>query len=152
MTNPLRGMSTIRYQAADHAAAKRWYSEFLGVEPYFDRPGYCEFRIGDYQHELGILDAKFLGTLGGAERATAPAGVVVYWHVDDLQATLDRLVAMGATVHEPIREFGEGFVGAAVLDPFGNIVGLMYNVHFLSVLAERQAHPAGIRQASAVTA
>ncbi|MBI4049018.1 MAG: VOC family protein, partial [Devosia nanyangense] len=31
---------------------------------------------------------------------------------------------------------GEGFVGAAVLDPFGNIVGLMYNKHYLEVLAK----------------
>jgi len=137
MTNPLRGLSTIRYQALDHEGAKAWYAELLGVEPYFDRPGYCEFRIGDHQHELGILDARYLGTLGAAAAPQGPGGVVAYWHVDDLEGTLARMVAMGATIHEPVREFGEGFVGAAVLDPFGNIVGLMYNVHYLEMLGAR---------------
>ena len=136
MTNPLRGLSTIRYQAFDHQAAKRWYSEFLGLEPYFDRPGYCEFRLGDFQAELGLLDANYLGTLGTAETSGTPGGVVAYWHVDDLEGTIERLVAMGAVVHEPVRQFGEGFIGAAVLDPFGNILGLMHNAHYLAMVGE----------------
>lgn len=61
----LRGFATINYWADDMEAAKRWYADLLGVEPYFERPGphgkvaYAEFRIGDYQHEPGILDRKF---------------------------------------------------------------------------------------------
>ena len=132
----LRGLSTIRFQAADLEAASRWYAELLGIEPYFHRPGYVEFRIGDYQHELGILDAAYAGQLGSGG-PNAPGGAVVYWHVDDVQATVDRAIAFGATLHEPIREFGEGFVGAAVLDPFGNILGVMYNKHYLEVLESR---------------
>jgi len=31
----------------------------LGIEPYFTRPGYAEFGIGDYQHELGIIDRRY---------------------------------------------------------------------------------------------
>lgn len=44
----LRGLATISFYAADHEGAKKWYSEFLGVDPYFSVPGYVEFRIGDY--------------------------------------------------------------------------------------------------------
>jgi predicted enzyme related to lactoylglutathione lyase len=132
----LRGVSAVRYQAADLAAAKRWYAELLGIEPYFNRPEYVEFRLGDYQHELGLLDSKFVGVLGGHDAAAAgPSGVVAYWHVDDVPATLDRLLAMGATQHEAPRDFGHGFVGASVIDPFGNILGIMYNPHYLEVLA-----------------
>jgi hypothetical protein len=58
--SPLRGLSTVNLFAADHAAARAWYTEFLGVEPYFERPGYVEFRIGDYQGELGIIDSKYV--------------------------------------------------------------------------------------------
>jgi predicted enzyme related to lactoylglutathione lyase len=58
----------------------------------------------------------------------------VYWHVDDVPATLDRLQSMGAKQHEVPRDFGEGFVGASVVDPFGNILGIMYNPHYLEVL------------------
>lgn len=134
----LRGLTTVRYQADDHAAAKRWYTELLGIEPYFDRPGYAEFRVGDYQHELGLLDQAFASQLGGASgvEPDGPSGAVVYWHVDDVPATIARLLAMGAKEHEPPRDFG-GFIAASVVDPFGNIVGVMYNPHYLEVLATR---------------
>lgn len=131
----LRGLTTVAYQADDLAAATKWYGDVLGIEPYFNTPAYVEFRIGDYQHELGILDRRYLGELGGAEgSATGPAGVITYWHVDDVPAAIDRLLAMGATPHQPPRDFGEGFIGASVVDPFGNILGLMYNPHYLEVL------------------
>ena len=29
------------------------------MEPYFERPGYIEFRLGDYQQGLGGLDHKY---------------------------------------------------------------------------------------------
>lgn len=78
-----RGVGTISYYAQDVPAAKAWYTEVLGIAPYFERPEggppeYVEFRIGDY---------------------------------------------------------GEGFVTASVVDPFGNILGIMTNPHYVEVLA-----------------
>src|SRR5262245_47035157 len=73
MTSPLRGVSTVSFFAADHVAATRWYTEFLGVEPYFERPGYVEFRVGDYQHELGVIDSKYVP---GTESSVGRAGVM----------------------------------------------------------------------------
>jgi predicted enzyme related to lactoylglutathione lyase len=59
----------------------------------------------------------------------------VYWHVDDVPATFERLLAMGAQEHLPITPRGEeGFVTASVVDPFGNVLGIMYNPHYLEVL------------------
>lgn len=55
----LRGFATINFWADDLEAAKAWYTELLGIAPYFERPGYAEFRIGDYQHELGIVDRRY---------------------------------------------------------------------------------------------
>ncbi|HEY4993401.1 MAG TPA: VOC family protein [Nakamurella sp.] len=127
----LRGLTTVSFYAADLDAARRWYTELLGIEPYFQRPGYVEFRIGDHQHELGIIDARYAP--GGA--TDGRAGAIVYWHVDDLAATFDRLLSLGATEHDAPRERGEGFVTASVVDPFGNILGVMYNQHYLQVLA-----------------
>lgn len=130
----LRGLSTLRFHASDLDAAKRWYTGLLGLAPYFERPGYIEFRLGDYQHELGILDSRFRGPLSQIETSGQPGGAVMYWHVDDLEAALARAVSLGARVYEPARQFGDGFVGASVLDPFGNILGLMFNRHYLEVL------------------
>ncbi len=129
----LRGLATISFYAADHAAAKNWYTEFLGVEPYFERPGYAEFRLGDYQHELGLIDSKYVPGLDTS--ATRAAGAIAYWHVDDVRATLERLLSMGARQLEAAADRGGGFVTASVIDPFGNILGIMYNPHYLEVLS-----------------
>ena len=132
----LRGLATVNFYAADMKAAKKWYSELLGIEPYFERPdsehpAYIEFRLGDYQHELGIIDSKFASK--GA--VASPGGAVVYWHVDDVAATLEKVTAMGAKVYEPLTKRGEaGFITASVVDPFGNILGIMYNPHYLEIL------------------
>src|SRR3954451_10017891 len=80
----LRGMSTLNFYAPDLAAARRWYTELLGIEPYFEVPGYIEYRIGDDEDERGIIDAAYAppGSTGGG-------GATVYWHVDDLDSTLE---------------------------------------------------------------
>jgi predicted enzyme related to lactoylglutathione lyase len=138
MTNrsQLRGFATISLWADDVAAAVTWYKDLLGVDPYFVRPQqgtpeYVEFRLGDYQHELGIISRRHQapGTPAG------PAGVVAYWHVDDIEATLRKLKDMGAKEHQPLIKREAGFVTASVVDPFGNILGIMFNPHYLEVLA-----------------
>jgi predicted enzyme related to lactoylglutathione lyase len=131
----LRGLTTVTYQAPDLAAARQWYTTFLGIEPYFARPEYIEFRVGDYEHEFGILDGKYREVVGlTANPDTAPSGVIAYWHVDDIEATLKRLLVLGARQLQAPRDFGQGFIGATVLDPFGNVLGLMYNPHYLAML------------------
>ncbi|MFE5634484.1 VOC family protein [Streptomyces sp. NPDC056543] len=127
----LRGLTTVSFWADDLAAAKAWYTELLGLEPYFERPGYAEFRIGDYRHELGLIDRAY-APAGSA--AGEPGGAIVYWHVDDVRATLDRLLSLGAKEYEPLTPRGPGFVTASVTDPFGNVLGVMQNQHYLDVL------------------
>lgn len=126
----LRGFATVSYYAEDLAAASAWYSDVLGIEPYFERPGYIEFRIGDYEHELGIIDAKYR-----PNAPEQPGGEVIHWHVDDLAGSYERLLGLGAAVYQPPIEHGPGFVTAAVVDPFGNVLGIMYNQHYLDMLA-----------------
>lgn len=65
------------------------------------------------------------------------AGPTIYWHVDDVQAAFDRLLELGATEHLKPIERGPGFVPASVVDPFGNILGVMYNQHYLDILEGR---------------
>ena len=132
-----RGFATISYFADDMIAAQDWYTEVLGIPLYFRRdvdgkPAYLEFRIGDYQAEFGIIDRNY----GPPGATTEPGGAIMYWHVDDLTATVERLLSMGAKEYQPITPRGTaGFVTAAVVDPFGNVLGVMYNPHYLEVLA-----------------
>jgi predicted enzyme related to lactoylglutathione lyase len=145
-TGLLRGMSNVSYWAEDHEAAVAWYTELLGMEPYFRMPGYVEWRVGDYGHELGLIDARY----SPAPVPDAPGGAVLNWHVDDVRVALARLLELGAMMREEIRERGEGFTTAAVVDPFGNVLGVMTNPHYLQVLADatpdseaaRAGHPA----------
>ena len=132
MTNAqtLRGMATISFFATDLEAAKKWYSELLGIDPYFIRDGYIEFRIGDYMHELGIIDSKYMPKVA----KPGPGGAVVFWHVDDITAMLEKLKAMGAKEYEALTKREAGFVTASVVDPFGNILGIMHNPHYLEIL------------------
>jgi predicted enzyme related to lactoylglutathione lyase len=132
----LRGLATISFYADDVAEAARWYAEFLGIEPYFSVPGpggapaYLEFRIGDYEHELGFIDRRFAPKGATGE----PGRAIALWHVDDLEATVARLLELGATEYEPITKRSEEFVTASVVDPFGNVLGLMSNPHYLQIL------------------
>ena len=134
----MRGLTTVTFFADDLDRRPAWYAELLGIEPYFERPGrgppaYIEFRIGDYQHELGIIDQRFAPA---RPRDGRPAGAIIYWHVDDVEAALRR----GCWPSAPRRtsradRAGPGFVTASVVDPFGNILGVMYNQHYLAMSA-----------------
>lgn len=134
--NTLRGLTTVNYWADDMIAARDWYTKLLGTEAYFERPDaanpeYIEFRIGDYQHELGLISRKY-----APNDAADPAGVVLYWHVDDIEAMLEKLKTMGAKEFQPLTKREAGFVTASVVDPFGNILGVMYNPHYLEILKQ----------------
>jgi len=131
----LRGLTTITYLADDVAAARDWYAKALDADAYFARDAdgalaYAEFRIGDYQHELGIMDRRF-----APPQPDGAAGAVAYWAVDDARAAHERLLALGATEHQAPVERGPGYVTASVLDPFGNVLGVMENAHYEEVLA-----------------
>jgi predicted enzyme related to lactoylglutathione lyase len=134
-----RGFATLNLFADDLAAARDWYAELFGVEAYFayppENPAYVEFRVGDDADEIGIIDRRF----APAGASPGPGGVVMHWHVDDLPGTLARLIEMGATAYQPLTEHGEGagFATASVVDPFGNVLGIMHNPHYLEMLAAR---------------
>jgi predicted enzyme related to lactoylglutathione lyase len=132
-TTMLRGFATMTFYADDLNAAVRWYTEVLGVEPYFEKQGYREFRVGDDEDELGLIDARYVPN----RVAGRSGGAITYWHVDDLPAAFERLLALGATEFEGPTERGEGFVTASVVDPFGNVLGIMYNPHYVEIVAKR---------------
>ncbi|WP_433831402.1 VOC family protein [Actinoplanes sp. CA-015351] len=128
----LRGLTTVTFFADDLDAARAWYTGVFELEPYFVRDGaYLEWRVGDYQHEFGVLNSRFAphGVGGPA------SGAIVYWAVDDVEAAWHRLLGLGATPHDKPTERGPGYVTASVLDPFGNVLGVMLNQHYHDVLA-----------------
>ena len=114
----LEGLRTVVYPVADLDAAKAWYTALLGTPPYFDQPFYVGFDVGGY--ELGLLPVE------GLDSSTT------YWGVPDADAAYAALLALGATARMPPEEVGEGIRLGSVTDPFGNVLGVIYNPHFLA--------------------
>ena len=114
----IQGLRTAIYPAPDLTRGKEWYRRVLERDPYFDEPFYVGFSVGGF--ELGLIPDGEPGV----------AGVQVYWGVPDASAELARLVALGAEVHEPVKEVGGGIKVASVRDPFGNLCGIIENPHF----------------------
>ena len=124
------GLRTVILDVADLGSAKRFYSWFLGREPYFDQPFYVGFDPDGY--ELGLRPAE--GELGpGAGGSTA------YLAVRDVDAELARLCERGARVREAPQDVGDGIRVASFVDPFGNVLGLIRNLSFAPKLVEAAA-------------
>ncbi len=117
----LQGLRTVIYGVSDIARAKAWYSQALGMAPYFDEPFYVGFNVGGY--ELGLNPNV-------QPNSAENAGVVAYWGVEDIAAELKRLLEIGGKEHSAIQDVGDGIQVATLLDPFGNIIGLIHNPHF----------------------
>ena len=116
------GLRTAKYEVADIAKAKEWYSKVLGTQPYFDEPAfYVGYNVGGY--DLGLVPAP------KAEAKRAAAGVA-YWGVEDAHAAYKRLIELGATPVEDVQDVGGGMLVGEVRDPFGNILGIIYNPLF----------------------
>jgi len=115
------GLRTVIYKVPDLEEAKNWYSKAFTTEPYFDEPFYVGFSIGGY--ELGLIPEE-------TKEETKSANVAVYWGVDDIQKEYDRLIREGAVAFEKPENVGEEIMVATVKDPWGNLLGIIYNPHF----------------------
>ena len=117
----LLGLRTVIYKAPDLPKAKTWYSKVFGIQPYFDEPFYVGFNVGGY--ELG-LDPDT------SKQGAGRGGSVAYWGVKDLKNVLQRLEKENITVWSKLQDVGEGILVATIVDPFGNLIGLIENPHF----------------------
>lgn len=119
MSAPLLGLRSIIYPASDVTTATKWWTDFLGFEPYFDEPFYVGFNVGGY--ELGIVATD-----------EGDAGPTTYWAVDDVEAAVAEAQAHGAVIRESPSDVGDGIIVASVTNPLGQLVGLIYNPHFVA--------------------
>jgi len=115
------GLRTTIYKVNDIDKAKEWYTRAFNTSPYFDEPFYVGFNIAGY--ELGLQpDATHAND--------KTANVVTYWGVESVDQEYNRLLSLGATESEAPQNVGGDIVVAAVKDPWGNTVGLIYNPEF----------------------
>jgi predicted enzyme related to lactoylglutathione lyase len=115
-----KGMRTIIYHVEDLDKAKEWYSTVLGFKPYFDEPFYVGFSVGGY--EFG-LDPDMTGITKGNN-------IIVYWGVENLETALEHTLKLGAKTNSDIQDVVGGIKLVTVIDPFGNVFGIIENPHF----------------------
>lgn len=58
----------------------------------------------------------------------------MYWHVDDIGDLREAAIAGRKGVPAVTPRGEKGFVMAAVVDPFGNVLGITYNPHYVEML------------------
>ena len=108
-------LRTVIYKVADLQAAKEWYINITGKQPYFDQPFYVGFDINGC--ELG-LDPDMKDTVPGNQS-------VAYWAVDSVAAVLKTLSENGSTIVQPRTNVGGDIHVAIVKDPFDNHIGII---------------------------
>jgi len=117
----MKGLRTVIYKVDDLRAAIQWYSSVFDSKPYFDELFYVGFNIGGY--ELGLLPEE-------SSTGKKSDNVLTYWGVDDIEAMYQRFIDHGAHEHQSPENVGGDIVVATVTDPWGNVVGLIYNPEF----------------------
>jgi predicted enzyme related to lactoylglutathione lyase len=92
-----------------------WYGQALELAAFESSPDHLGQHLG----------SVYLGFDQMQEQAkdTIP-GVTLWFSVEDIKATFDRLVALGARVRYAPTEKPWGAILASVYDPDGNIIGI----------------------------
>ncbi|HEY0797809.1 MAG TPA: VOC family protein [Candidatus Baltobacteraceae bacterium] len=106
-------VSLILYPVADMNAAKQFFGELIGAEPYVDgAPQYVGYKSG--ATEIGLVP-------NGDQRESS---ALPYWDVSDIAGKVKELVAAGGAIVQEITDVGYGMLVASVKDPNGATVGL----------------------------
>lgn len=121
MKKQFLGLRTTVYKTTELTKAKEWYANAFETPPYFDEDFYIGFNIGGY--ELGLLPE---------DDTSSPKAdsVISYWGVDDINKTYSHLIESGAVPHEQPTNVGGELWVASVKDPWGNVIGIIYNPDF----------------------
>ena len=111
------GLRTLIYPTTNLDEAKKWWKNFLGINPYFDEPFYVGFNVGGY--EIGLNPG-----------AAMEFGPVTYIGVESMPEALERAKANGATIVSDTEDVGDGILIAHLVSPTGERFGLIVNPHF----------------------
>jgi predicted enzyme related to lactoylglutathione lyase len=116
----IQGLRTVIYYVKDLAKAKEWYTKIFQKPPYFDQPYYVGFNIEGFE----------LGLHPDLEGENFDNNTVAYWGVKDAHTVYKHLLENGSIANEEIKDVGGGILLGTVIDPAGNVFGIIENPHF----------------------
>ena len=108
-------MKTVLHPVTDVEAAKKVYGALLGVEPMADTPYYVGYEVAGVQ----------IGLVPGGRESQGLTGAVPFWHVEDMDETVDAVTSAGGAVVTQPHEVGGGRLTALLTDTDGNQIGLI---------------------------
>lgn len=115
------GLRTTIYHVPDLQKAKVWYSKAFECQPYFEEPFYIGFNVAGY--ELGLVPDET-----PADKKSD--NIESFWGVENLEEAHNRLIEQGASEHVAPTNVGGEIVVSNLKDPWGNVIGLIYNPDF----------------------
>ncbi len=116
----IQGLRTVIYFVKDLDKAKEWYSNVFEKQPYYDTPYYVGYNIEGF--ELGLHPDK--------EGEHFENNIVAYWGVKDAKSIYKLLIEKGSIANEELKDVGDGILIGSVIDPAGNVFGIIENPHF----------------------
>ncbi len=99
-------------QVADHAKAKEFYGEVLGLKKVFEMDGWAEFSHAEGASSIGVATER-----PGRVEAS---GATIVLRVDDLDRARAELTSRGVEFEGEIEEVPGVVRIATFRDPFGN--------------------------------
>ena len=120
-TEQFLGLRTVVYKVDNLDAATEWYSTVFEKSPYFVESFYVGFNVAGYELGLEPVESGSIA-VGSSE--------ISYWGVNDVQKSYQRMLDLGANSHEEPQNVGGDIVTASVTDPWGNVIGIIYNPEF----------------------
>lgn len=99
----------------DHAKAKRFYGEVLGLKQVFEMESWAE-----YSHAAGAAAIGLAGPRPGVAADAMKPGATVVFKVDDLDKARAELAKRGVKFHGDVYEVPGVVRIATFSDPFGN--------------------------------
>ena len=106
-----QGFNLIIYPVTSLEQAKPIYTQLLGSEPYVDQPYYVGYKVGE--QEVGLIP-----------KDQDEGGSIPYFHVTNIQESVQSLLSAGATVQQDVKNVGGGLLTAIILDADHNVIGL----------------------------
>ena len=94
-----------------------FYRTGLGIGPYQESPQHLGCLVGSVYFGFDQVDDE-------PAEARSKLGLTIWFTVDDIHASLERLVELGATVRYPPTKKPWGAVLASLEDPDGNVFGI----------------------------
>lgn len=119
MSSPTLTLETIIIFSRQMEKLARFYEEGLDLPPFQPAPGHLGQQIGHIYLGIDQTDSA---------QPQVEGGLSVWFLVDDIQTTFDRLLSLGAQVRRPPQRTSWGVLLASVYDPDGNILGLSQRI------------------------